>query len=192
MSLYYIVPAKWDESSIFWLVDCHRGGCGNDQRTPLGQSKGNESGRKKKPEIHWEWKEARVVEQERSEQKLGYMERREYLWDKLVVLLSAAKTAEQGDLDWGNWWLQVWEITKCRKSRTRGQRWEDGTWNMSHPQGGWKHATAVREILAEVWVENMSAEPLGSCGAVRIMQSDETLKGTGFSFLNFFTWFKWI
>lgn len=43
-----------------------------------------------------------VVEQERSEQKCGYVERWEYLWDKFVLLLSAAQTAEQGDLDWGN------------------------------------------------------------------------------------------
>lgn len=42
------------------------------------------------------------MQQERSEQKLGHVERWEYLRDKLVLLLSAAKTAEQGDLDWGN------------------------------------------------------------------------------------------
>lgn len=43
-----------------------------------------------------------VVEQERFEQKRGYVERWEYLWDKFVFLLSAAKSAEQGDLDWEN------------------------------------------------------------------------------------------
>ena len=41
------------------------------------------------------------MEQERLEQKLGYVERWEYLWDKFVLLLSAAKTAEQGDPDLG-------------------------------------------------------------------------------------------
>lgn len=38
------------------------------------------------------------MEQESSEQRLGYMERWEYLWDKFVLLLSTARSAEQGDL----------------------------------------------------------------------------------------------
>lgn len=126
-----------------------------------------------------------VVEQERSEQKHGYVETGEYLWDKFVLLLSAAKSAEQGDLDWGNWWLQVWEIMKCRNSRT-GRCAEVRGWDVSHPQGGWKPVTAVRETLAEAWVEIMSVEPLGSCGAVRIKQSDETLERDRVSFSSFF------
>lgn len=41
------------------------------------------------------------MEQGRFEQKLGYLERWEYLWDKFMLLLSAAKTTEQGDPDLG-------------------------------------------------------------------------------------------
>lgn len=42
------------------------------------------------------------MEQRRFEQKFGYVERWEYLWDKFLSLLSAAKTADLVIQTWGN------------------------------------------------------------------------------------------
>lgn len=128
-------------------------------------------------------RESTVPKQGRCEQKLGYVERWEYLRVKFMLLLSDAMEAVQH--------LQGWKIMQCRSAMTGmygGERMglEKCPVFPTHPQGGWQPTTALVEVLAEC---ESPLVLLTSHRAVPVLQSEMVGNGgmiTGFSFLNFF------
>lgn len=107
-------------------------------------------------------------------------------WGNFVWLLSAAKTAEQGDLDLGKP-LQVWEVMKCKKGRTRGCMEVRGrdlqnitSFHIHPPVKTTTHYCCQWDTSKGRSTEYESPDPLRSCGVVSIKRSDEMLEGDRF------------